>query len=111
MVDLVTFGAIADAELNAEVDASPINRTAKATEIRLSAPTIARPIAAGMERPTTRLTKTARMMCHDRRASQRMVNTTTMVTVVLTNAAYFRLAYSSWAIATGPVRRSFGPEF
>src|SRR5262245_65443127 len=90
---------------------SPMNRTAKATEIRLSAPTIAKPIAAVMDRPTNRLMATAKMMPKDRKASHRIVNTTTMVTAVLTNAPSSKVAYSSSAIATGPVRRTLAPYF
>src|SRR5712672_2189662 len=85
----------------------PMNRTAKATEIRLSAPTKANPIAAVMERPTIKLTKTAKMIRHDRKASHRMVSTMMMVADVLTKAPSFRVAYSSSAIATGPVGRRF----
>ena len=70
---------------------------------------MASPIAAVIERPTSRLTNTARMMRDDRSASHRMVSTTTMVAAVLTNAPSFRVAYSSSAIATGPVSRSFAP--
>ena len=86
-----------------------MKRTAKATEIRLSAPTRANPIAAVMERPTRRLMKTARMIPNERKASHRMVNTTTMVRVVLTKAPSCSVAYSSSAIATGPVSRTRAP--
>ena len=75
-------------------------------EIRLSAPTKANPTAAVMERPTIRLKKTARMIRGERKASHRMVNTTRMVRVVLTNAPSLRVAYSSSAIATVPVSRT-----
>src|ERR1700735_5586742 len=40
----------------------PMNSTAKATEIRFSAPTIARPAAAVKLKPTARLIRTARMI-------------------------------------------------
>jgi len=64
-----------------------------------------------MERPTTKLMATARMIPNERKASQRMVNTTTMVTAVLVYAPSSSVAYSSSAIATGPVRRSVAPYF
>src|SRR5262249_23467692 len=80
---------------------SPMNRTAKATEIRLSAPTMARPIAAVMDRPTNKLVATARMIPNDRKASQRMINTTTMVTAVLTYGASRNLA----VFDSGPIVR------
>ena len=86
-----------------------MNRTANATEIRLSAPTIAKPIAAVMVRPTNKLRATAKMIPNERRASHRMVSTTRMVTAVLTKAPSCRVAYSSSAIATGPVRRTLPP--
>ena len=70
---------------------------------------MASPIAAVTERPTNRLMNTARMMRGERKASHRMVNTTTMVAVVLTTAPSFKVAYSSSAIATGPVSRSVAP--
>src|SRR5258707_5258943 len=88
-----------------------MNGTAKATEMGLSAPTIAKPIAAVMDRPTNKLTATAKMMPNERKASQRMVSTTTMVTAVLTNAPSSRVAYSSSAIAPRPVRRKLAPYF
>ena len=88
-----------------------MNRTAKAIEIRLTAPTMAKPIAAVMNKPTNRLMATARMIPNERKASQRMVSTTTIVTAVLTYAPSSNVAYSSSAIATGPVSRTVAPYF
>ena len=86
-----------------------MNSTANATEMRLSAPTIASPIAAVSERPTSRLMKTATMSRPDRNASHRMVSTIRIVAVVLRKAPSFTVAYSSSAIGTGPVSRSLAP--
>ena len=86
-----------------------MNRTANATEIRLSAPTSANPIAMVIERPTSRLMNTARMSRPERNASHRMVSTTRIVPAVLTKAPSWTVAYSSSAIGTGPVSRKLAP--
>ncbi len=86
-----------------------MNSTAKATEIRLSAPTIMRPTAAVIANPTARLIETARMMRYDFSASHRMSSTTPSVTAPLRKAPSLSVPNSSSAIGTGPVSRTVAP--
>ena len=64
------------------------------------------PIAAVTDSPTTRQTKTARMMRAQRSAIHRMNSTTAIVTEALRTAFSLIVANSSSAIGTGPVSRS-----
>ncbi len=64
----------------------PTNSTAKAIDSRLSEPTIIRPTAVVIERPTKRLTNTAKMIFAECSASQRMISTITTVPMPLTIA-------------------------
>ena len=64
----------------------PTNSTANAIDSRLSEPTIIRPTAVVIERPTNRLTNTAKMIFAECSASQRMTSTITTVPMPLTIA-------------------------
>ena len=64
----------------------PTNSTAKAIDSRFSEPTIIRPTAVVIERPTNRLTNTAKMIFAECSASQRMTSTITTVPMPLTIA-------------------------
>jgi len=109
IVDLMTLGAIADAELNTEVDAKTDEQNGEGHRNQVERTHQGQSDRAVMERPTIKLTKTARMIRHDRRASHRMVSTTTMVAVVLTKLPHSgsRIPRRQWP----PVRfsRSFAP--
>ncbi len=87
----------------------PTNRTAKATEIGLSDPTIINPKAAVIERPTKMLISTAAMMRGDRKASHRMPTRKASETMALMSAFSRSVANSSSWIGTGPVRRTRAP--
>ena len=84
----------------------PTNSTANAIESRFSEPTIIRPAAVVIDRPTNRLTNTAKMIFAECSAIHRMNSTTSTVPMPLTTAPSWTVANSSLAIGTGPVSRT-----
>ena len=88
----------------------PTNRTANATEIGLSASTIHSPTAAVTISPTTRLTKTARMMRAFFSASHSTPQTSSDVTTAFRSAPSAMVSNSSSDRTTDPVRRTLTPR-
>ncbi len=88
----------------------PTNSTAKATEIKLSAPTIMIPTAAVAARPTTTLKVTERTIRPDFKARQMMKRTIKEVATALSPAPSAIVANSSSAIGTRPVSLIVTPD-
>ena len=88
----------------------PTNNTAKATEIKLSAPTIMSPTAAVAARPATTLKATARTIRADFKALQTIKRTIKAVTAALRPAPSATFANSSSAIGTRPVNLTVTPD-
>ena len=87
----------------------PMNSTANAMEIRLSAPTSMKPIAAVTSRPTSVLANTATIRRPDRSASQRMTSTASTVTIPLSAKPSLTVP-NSWSFSgMGPVSRTVTP--
>jgi len=84
---------------------SPTNSAAKATEIGFSSLTITRPSAAVTMRPAKVVMITAPTSLPDRRASHRNRTIAPTMMLLLRPASSDRVANSSSATATVPVRR------
>ena len=79
-VDFMPLGPIADAELNAEIDAEADEQHGEVDRYQVErADHDNMPSAAVTERPTMRLTNTAKMIRNQRSAIHRMNSTTAMV--------------------------------
>ena len=83
-----------------------MNSTANAIESRFKEPTIINPSAVVIDRPMKRLTNTAKMIFAECSASQRMNSTTMTVPIPFMITPSCTVAYSSFAIGTGPVSRT-----
>jgi len=84
----------------------PMNSTAKAIEIGLSAVVIHRPSAAVITSPAKVARKTARMIRGERSASHRISSTTATVPRMFATAPSLSVPNSSSWIATSPVSRT-----
>ena len=106
-VDFVPLGAIADAELQAEIDPEPDEQHGEVNRDQVE-----RADQQHAERRRDRrgrrpgLTNTAKMIRHQRNASHRMNSTTAIVIAALSAAFSLMVANSSSFIGTGPVRRT-----
>ncbi len=106
IVDLMTLGAIANAELDAEIDADADEQHGEIDRNEIEGADHEPDRAAAVSaRPTMRLMMTAPMSLHDCNASHRISSTMAPVMMPLRVAFSLIVPNSSSAMATGPVRR------